>query len=501
MENDVDEIKADIILDRIHEALIVVNLDARIIYFNNEAKRLSSVLKKTLHSGLLVTEFLPGKKETILQAIDFIRTEKIFKVRECEHKDSSGLSVFYEETFYPIISSDKTVQQICIAFREITSQKSFEKKANQLVREFSGLIENANAIIFGVDSRGYVTEWNLESVRITALEKRDVFAKKITQIIDDRSQSDFNALLEKVVKGASVSNFECLIKTKNEPITALVNATPKKNTNGDVIGALFVGQDISELINYRASLEEKVNERTEQLKQALQKEKELVDVKNKFIAIASHEFKMPLASIGSSVKFIREKEGLLETEKEKLLNIEQQVGHMKSLLDDILTIEKNEVKRIKPNYAKLDIVSFLQKLSLEVTISTENTHRIKSIYSHPIVEIESDEKLLRNIFVNLFSNAIKFSPSGKEIFLSVSLEVHKVIVKVRDNGIGIAQDDLEKLFEPFNRGSNAGEIKGTGLGLSIVRKAVEILSGDLNVESALGAGTTITVTLNVAAKN
>jgi PAS domain S-box-containing protein len=498
MENDVEEINASVILDQIRESLIIVNADGKIVYFNNEAERLASSLNKSLQFGLPFTELFPiERKRHILQVLDFVKTQKISQVRESEYRDINHHSVFYEETFYLIRSMEKEAQQICVVFREITAQKSFEKKANQLVKDFSGLIENANAIIFGIDSRGYITDWNSECVKLTAIDKREVFAKKINQIIDTRSESDFDALLKKVLEGFSVSHVECLIKTKNDPITALVNGTPKKNANGDVIGALFVGQDISELINYRLTLEKKVNERTEQLKQALRKEKELVDVKDKFIAIASHEFKMPLASISSSVSALQQKESMLEIEREKLLNIEKQVGHMRSLLEDILTIEKNEIKRIKPNLVTLDLVSFLQRLSLEVVLATQNTHRIKSDYSHPSVKIKSDEKLLRNIFLNLFSNAIKFSPGKKEIFVSLSVEAGTVSIKVKDKGIGIANEDKAKLFEAFNRGANAGDIKGTGLGLLITKKAVEILGGEIFVESVLGVGTTITVTLNV----
>jgi PAS domain S-box-containing protein len=502
MQSDVDEIDAGIVLNHIQESLIIVNTDARIIYFNNEAERLASSLKKKMQFGIPIADFLPAeRKKAILQVLNFVIAEKISQVRESEYKNGYGHSVFYEETFYPITSRDKIVQHVCIVFREITAQKSFEKKANQLVRDFSGLIENANAIIFGIDSRGYITDWNSECVRVTAINKREVFAKKINQIIDHRSEADFEALLKKVIEGFSVSNFECLLKTQNNPITALVNGTPKKNANGEVIGALFVGQDISELINYRTSLEEKVNDRTEQLKEALKKEKELLDVKDKFIAIASHEFKMPLASISSSVHSLQEVDSFAETEKAKLLNIEKQVGHMRALLENILTIEKNEVKRIKPNYTRIDLVSFLKKLGHEVSLATQNTHRIKSNYPHPVVEIESDEKLLRNIFLNLFSNAIKYSPMRKEIFVSVFLQTGRVLIKVRDEGIGIANDDKARIFEAFNRGSNAGEITGSGLGLLIVRKAVEILSGELAVDSLLGVGTTITVQLNVTAKH
>jgi signal transduction histidine kinase len=111
----------------------------------------------------------------------------------------------------------------------------------------------------------------------------------------------------------------------------------------------------------------------------------------------------------------------------------------------------------------------------------------------PELQVMSDEKLLRNIFINLLSNAIKFSPSGNEVFLTVDVHGSFVRIAVKDQGIGIAEKDIELVFEPFRRGSNAKEINGTGLGLSIVKKAVEVLNGKIDVKSQIGEGTLFTV--------
>jgi signal transduction histidine kinase len=276
--------------------------------------------------------------------------------------------------------------------------------------------------------------------------------------------------------------------------TLLFNVTPKVNATGQVIGATFLGQDITELSEYRRSLEKKVEERTEKLKTALQKEKELVEIRNKFVSIASHEFKIPLASITSSVSDLLADKNISQHGKEELERIDQQVRYMKAMLEDVLdTAKSRESKSLVAKLEPVNLVAFLQKIIAEVLAGTKFTHMVVTDFPVATILIESDDKLLRNIFINILSNAIKFSPDQKEVFVSAATNRKFVTVVVRDFGIGISDQDLESIFEPFHRGKNATEIPGTGLGLSIVKKAIETLGGEFSVDSKLGKYTEMSV--------
>jgi len=181
----------------------------------------------------------------------------------------------------------------------------------------------------------------------------------------------------------------------------------------------------------------------------------------------------------------------------RLSSIQSQVKHMSVLLEDVLTIGKNEAGKMQPNFTPVELKGFLQKVIEEVRSSTKNTHQIQFDFFAPSLEIKSDEKLLRNIFINLLNNAIKFSPGDNEIFLSVVTQSSWVEIKIIDRGIGIDEKDIEHIFEPFTRGKNVQQIKGTGLGLSIVKKAVESLGGKLYLKSILGEGTQFTIRFNL----
>ncbi|HYG17797.1 MAG TPA: PAS domain-containing sensor histidine kinase [Ohtaekwangia sp.] len=480
-------------------AVPVIVLDKRddVMFYNKAAKGFDFLRGTPIAPGVPYLDIISSERKGLVEYIlSQTKVKGNTQTSEAEYKDKNGRSFYFEVSYNPIYNTEGEPVQTCVVSHEITPHKIFEKKSMQLVREFSGLIENANAIIFSVDSRGYVTEWNNQSARLTQLSKNDVFAQKIERVIDPAYHDGFKKFLQAIFNGEVISNYELPMKSGENTIITLVNATPKFNTSGEVIGATFVGQDITELSNYRNLLEQKVQDRTEKLRVVLENEKQMVEEKKRFVSVASHEFKIPISAIEASAKFISSNPKLRKRDGEALQNILKQAEMMRTLLNDILTVRKGEVNLLKPTYANIELIGLLKTIIAEVCNSTNSTHKVQTEFSHPEIFIMSDEKLLRNIMVNVISNAIKFSPGANEVLLSVRFENDILHCRVTDKGIGIAADDMEKVFQPFNRGKNVGEIKGTGLGLSIVRKAVEALEGNLKIESAVGAGTSIAITFD-----
>jgi PAS domain S-box-containing protein len=477
--------------------MIVLDKHDDIMFYNKAAKGYDFLRNTPIAPGVPYLNIISdARKELVEYILSQAKVKQNTQTSEAEYKDRNGRSFYFEVGYNPIFNSDGEPVQTCIVSHEITPHKIFEKKSVQLVRDFSGLIENANAIIFSVDSRGYVTEWNTESARLTRFSKNDVFAQKIERVIDPAHHEGFRKFLQAIFNGEVISNYELPMKSGDNTIITLVNATPKFNTAGEVIGATFVGQDITELSNYRNSLEQTVQDRTEKLRVVLENEKQMVEEKKRFVSVASHEFKIPISSIEASAKFISSNPRLRKRDAEALRNIFKQADMMRTLLNDILTVRKGEVNLLKPNYGNIELVSLLKTIITEVCNSTNNTHQVRADFSHPQIHIMSDEKLLRNVMVNLLSNAIKFSPGANEVVLEVKFENNALHCAVTDKGIGIAEKDIEKVFQPFNRGNNVGDIKGTGLGLSIVKKAVEALEGSLRIDSAVGSGTSIAITFD-----
>jgi PAS domain S-box-containing protein len=262
-----------------------------------------------------------------------------------------------------------------------------------------------------------------------------------------------------------------------------------------MIGAM---QDITEVYQYRQSLEKMVEKRTTDLNEALTKQKELNELKSKFVSIASHEFRTPLSSISFAAESVRNYFHQLSAEeiKRKLIKIEELASHMTNLLEDILTIGKSEAGKIKVKRVSIDLKEFIESLIDEVNVPGKNKHPI--IFNFNSREkISADDKLLRNIVLNLLTNAAKFSNDEKEVFITVAEREDNLVIEVKDSGIGIDQNELESVFEAFQRGSNASAVQGTGLGLSILKKSVEMMGGTVKVESKLGQGSCFTVSIPV----
>jgi PAS domain S-box-containing protein len=487
----------DKIFNQIYDSVYILNDKGEIVSFNQSALRFQHLLHAEIRTGIPFVDLIsPDRKSLVASIIHNTLRHKTSQISEAEYKTETGSNINFEVQYFPITDDGGNTSQVCVISRDISHEKTFERKSTDLVRELSDLIEHANALIFSVDSQTYLTEWNKECERITSFDKNEVLAHKSEALIGNAHHEKFHQLIHAVLNGESVSNHEFDLKTKNNhAIKVLVNATPRKNTSKKVVGVLFVGQDITELSNYRQSLEEQVKDRTEKLREALKKEKEFVDLKNRFVSVASHEFKVPLSSISSSVNALRINSALTGKETQRLDNIEKQAAYMRSLLDDILSLKKSETPQLKAELATINIVSFLESIVDEILASTQHSHFITKEFKPEVIAVKADEKLLRNIFVNLLSNAIKFSPDEKQVDLVCTQNGDNVVITVTDYGIGIEEKDISRIFEPFNRGSNTGNIKGTGLGLSIVKRAVESMNGTLEIASTPGKGTIMTIKL------
>jgi signal transduction histidine kinase len=219
--------------------------------------------------------------------------------------------------------------------------------------------------------------------------------------------------------------------------------------------------------------------------------------------MASHEFRTPLTIIASSTEMMEKYYQRLSEEKKQqhFKRIQSSIKHMIELLNDVLTMSKAEAEKMAFNPQSLDILSFCRDLIAELQLSSSK-HTIiftipetQEINSQDSLIVEFDPKLLRQILTNLLTNAIKYSSPESNIDLNLKVEGLELIFEVKDHGIGIPVDDLNKLFTTFHRATNTGNIQGTGLGLAIVKKCVDLHQGEIEVHSILNEGSTFTLRL------
>lgn len=232
------------------------------------------------------------------------------------------------------------------------------------------------------------------------------------------------------------------------------------------------------------------------IRKALQTEKELGELKSRFITMASHEFRTPLAAILSSSELIEHYSHKWSEDKKlnHLQRIQTSVKHMTKLLDDVLLIGKAEAGKLELKPSMINLLQFCRDLVEEIEVTT-SAHQINFCTQGKDTTAWLDEKLLRHILSNLLSNAIKYSPEGGIVNFDLFWEEEVAIFRIQDCGIGIPLAEQAHIFNSFHRASNVGNISGTGLGLAIVKKSVDLHGGDISLESEFGVGTMFTVTL------
>jgi PAS domain S-box-containing protein len=260
------------------------------------------------------------------------------------------------------------------------------------------------------------------------------------------------------------------------------------------------------LKQYNETLEKKVVERTKELtlvqdalREALATEKELGELKSRFVSMASHEFRTPLATIlalSETLDAYRHK--MEEDEIEECLNnIKIQISHLKRLMEDVLLLARMQARRQEFNPVKQNVLPVLRSVIYEFQNRSDIQHQLIFTSNRDEFEAYLDPKLVRQVASNLLSNAIKYSPADRPIEINLECSPEDIILSIKDYGIGIPENDLKHLFEPFHRASNVGIISGTGLGLVITKESVELHGGTINLESHINVGTKFIVRIPV----
>jgi PAS domain S-box-containing protein len=236
-----------------------------------------------------------------------------------------------------------------------------------------------------------------------------------------------------------------------------------------------------------------------ELLKALETERELSELKTRFVSMASHEFRTPLTTIVSSTEILERYLNKMSPEqKDKhLARILTAAQHMTELLEEVLILGRINAGQLQYHPAPLNLEQMAHDALEQAQLTAgPNIEFVVSIGGTcPTVNL--DEKLMRHILTNLLSNAVKYSPQGGTVQFHLDCGPDNATIRLQDEGIGIPKKDQDRLFEPFHRAENVDTIPGTGLGLAITKQAVDLQGGSIAVESEVGVGTTITITIPV----
>lgn len=415
--------------------------------------------------------------------------------------------IFWEmASISPIINAHgETINYIKIA-EDISKQKETEAELHKYREELELLVEKrtkevtytqnkfkaifdqaAVGVVIVNTENGNYEEFNNKFCSITGFTRDDIKSLNFTHITHpDDLEKDNNFI--KALHAGEIAEFSLekryIRKDKKIIWVSLsVSKLSQIDNKNYIIGII---QEITE--SKRAK---------DVLQASLEREKEMNEMKSRFVAVASHEFRTPLAAINFASSFIKKYWNKIteEDREKKFLKIENQVKHMTKLLNDVLLYGKAESGNLQSKVKRMTFDEFFTPILNDVRTSFKNSHEINITKNKENIILKIDKQLGRNIFQNLFSNAIKFSPNQTRIDFNIEDKKNKTIFKITDYGIGIKPDEIDKVFIPFNRGENTETIQGTGLGLSIVKESVKALNGEISVESKINEQTTFSVIL------
>ena len=235
----------------------------------------------------------------------------------------------------------------------------------------------------------------------------------------------------------------------------------------------------------------------EKLNLALLQEKELNQLKSRFVSTVSHEFRNPLNSISGMAQILEAYGDSLSSTKKKevLQQLRRNIIRMTNLLDNVLIVSRKDMGKLQFNPAPLELEIFCRSLVDEIQMVFNNQQTIDFFYRGKQQQFKLDSKLLHHVLTNLLSNAYKYSAKDTRIDFTVSFENSQIIFTIEDRGIGIPPADIPKLFDSFYRASNSEGYQGTGLGLAIAKEYVELHQGTISVQSKLDVGTIFTVVI------
>jgi PAS domain S-box-containing protein len=309
--------------------------------------------------------------------------------------------------------------------------------------------------------------------------------KLIGRSYTDRFEKDLGLSIRekfnRVFNGESIS-----FEFEDKENSYVINAVPLKSESGEVEQILVIEKNITD--DKLAEVEMRKN---------LEKEKELTELKSRFLSMASHEFRTPLSTILSSTTLIEKYDALEHREKKEkhLKRIKTSVKNLTSILNDFLSLDKLEEGKNEITKTEFSLIKLIEEAKEELEPYLKEEQEIVIVNNLVIDRIVCDRNIIKNILINLLSNASKYSDEGKKITLSLLEVAEGIELQFKDSGIGIPEEDQKRLFERFFRAKNVTNIQGTGLGLNIVKRYVDLIQGKIRFISKENIGTTFTVTI------
>jgi PAS domain S-box-containing protein len=463
------------IIQSSQDAIISKKLDGTITSWNSSAEKIfgytaNEAIGKNI-SIIIPDELLKEERELI----ERVKNGEVIEHYETTRKTKNGNLVFIALTVSPIKNEVGNVIGISKIARDITEQKQAEEKQGIL----AAIVSSSDDAIVSKTLNGIITSWNHGAQNIFKFTESEAIGKHISIIIPPARLSEEKLIIEKIRKGEKIDHFETVRVSKDgKEINISLTVSPVKNKNGEIIGASKVARDITA----RVELEKQRQLFTKELQQ-------LNKYKDEFMAMASHELKTPVTVIKANLQLLEHKM-IADVNIDFIHKSLKQINKLSELINDLLDVSKIHAVRLLLNYSMFDI-NILLKETLDSIQQLTSTHQIIFHKKEDKLIINADRGRIEQVIINLLTNAVKYSPGSQDIIIETQNNNGKIVVSIKDNGIGIPEEDLENIFSSFYRVRRlASAFSGSGIGLHISSEIIKRHGGDIWVESKEGKGST-----------
>jgi len=517
------------------DGLILFNEELQIIKVSDPLIQKLN-LEKDQIIGLMFSQIFPS-----LDASWLLNNANQFK-EEAELQLSQGSIVLPVEITLLSLTDDPALH--LISLNDLSERNSLKFELAKSHQQFDAVFTKAVDPIIIIDEKGIILKANLATVRQFGYSLDEIIGENISMFMPEPHRSRHDQYIANYLSSGKAKIIgigrEVQGRRKDESLFHMRLSVSEIHTEQ---GSVFTGtvQNLddqkaaeAEIIKLNKVLEDKVKVRTHELtktvnkllstnkklelavqqrekitaalkqseselKEALSKEKELGNLKSRFVSMASHEFRTPLSSILSSAELVQMVLDKDKPEKAKnyLERIVNSVNTLTGILNDFLSLSRLEEGQHVIEFTDFNLEDLCQEIKKELKPLLKRGQSFELQHSNPELIVHSDRRILKNILTNLISNASKYSKENKPIACYVSNDDMNFSIAIEDQGMGIPAEDIPHLFSRFFRASNAVNIQGTGLGLNIIKRYLKILGGTIELQTALNEGSTFTVSLPI----
>jgi PAS domain S-box-containing protein len=480
------------LLDSMPNMAIMMRLDGTVLAVNQKqvefiGKPIEEIIGRNA-ADLMADEVITGERITWVQQAVTSGTPRTF---EYERDGEYG-----ETTIIPVWNRQGEVYAVVVSTHDITHLKQTESALRKSEEQFRSVLEAAAEGILVTDSIGDIVLVNREIERQFGYSREELIGAPVEILLPEVLRKVHIEHRKGYTEHPDIRSMGAgreLMGRRKDGTEFPIEVSLSYTQSDELLIMAFI-VDITE----RKQIEQ---ERLahEKLQAEMKKEREIIELRQRFMSMISHEFRTPLTAIASSCELLDHYfERLTEEQRrERVRGLNAHVHTMVGLLDDILMLNRIQAGMAEFKPEPLDVAQLSRRVLDTAAMIDQGRHEL-AFFADQIPEIvPADRRILEHILTNLLSNAIKYSPPGTKIDFRLSGKGEKITFVVRDEGYGIPEADQEHLFEPFSRARNVGEIQGTGLGLAIVKSNVELHGGSIRFHSAEGKGTTFWVDLPV----